>query len=207
MIKIKNIGFSLIELLITLGIISALSIAAIFIYNKVSVSQKVKDISEDMKYSVSEYRRLTSIYSAASFSVKNGCCEMSPVIFSNFPLISEKPAFEGNTARGEATKTYNGPYGNNIEIAASENQNTNYGDGSKLTYSIVGVIDEEVCIKLVMNNINSASYVSVWDLYSKNGGLIHGINTNKLSLPILINECKKLKNKNSRIKFTFHSAD
>lgn len=202
--KYFKFGYTLIELLLTIGIILILIVGVFFIYNKATMSQKINTVSDDIKYSISEYKRIIDVHPISSFGVSGGCCEMLVVISSNLPMVSEQPAFDENMARGSASKTYKGPDGNKVVISSSGNKNTNK---SELRYDILGSIDKEFCVRVVMNNINNISHVLVGEQNSAEGGQVGNVWTKKVDVNSLAEQCESVQKmgKYGGLYFTIYS--
>lgn len=157
--KVIKKGFSLIEILISLGVIVLIMVSAFTIYNTVKNNQAAKSISEDFKYTTSKLEQDMNGITAENLMSKRGCCEMIYFIDSLFPLISEKPAF-GVSISAVATKKYKSPLGGDVDINLSY---TNSGEKyiANLTYVITGGINTENCTKILSQSINTANYIYI----------------------------------------------
>lgn len=105
--KSKN-GFSLLELLLVLGIIAALVVAAFIVYPKVQSSQRATAESNNI---ATIQAGVKSLYTAvSSYSGLNETVAVQAKIFPDNMLVSNKPvnAFKGNVLLGTSTDSPSG---------------------------------------------------------------------------------------------------
>lgn len=182
-------GFSLIELLLVIGLTIIFLISSFFIYQKVSLNNTVKSISNDMSYSITEYKRAL-IYPSEYFSNKSGCCDMSPAIHSNFKLFKTNP----NNSLAQKYYSFNGY---SITISSYENfhsdKSGSFSDNSYLSYQVDTNKNTELCTQIIMDNLHKFSYVFLNGYYSKNGGTIQGKLTTKANLKKISTNCANSK--------------
>lgn len=153
--KVIKKGFSLIEILLALGMILFLTVAAFLIYNRVDTASYAKKINDDIRYSYSFYKNITEGKSPKdNFSTKSGCCDLSSTIDSNFIEIKEKDIWG---------KHYSSPKKDEIIINSSSAWNNN---GSAIifdafSYEINGNISPELCNSIVSTNIKNVELIYI----------------------------------------------
>lgn len=161
-IKVIKKGFSLIEILLFLGMILFLTVSAFLIYNKLDTAIYAKKINDDIKYSYSFYKNTTEGKSPyANFPSKNGCCDLTPAIDSNFIKINKKSTWG---------KYYSSPKKDEIEIIAHATWN-NDADViffDTFSYDIYGNISPELCSSIVSANIKNEKLIYVYIKGKKN---------------------------------------
>lgn len=132
--KIKK-GYSLIELLISLGIIGIISLS-IFIINKVQMQNSISDVIEDVFYSNTEFKEMTAFSSNIKYSGEQG----KFFIKSKFPPIDSEKANHASTWYGQHY------FKNNLGMSIIQRNNKD-----TLTYTIIlneKSKTQEACIKL-----------------------------------------------------------
>lgn len=151
-------GFSLIEALLISSVIIVLSSIALIIYDRVSINQKVKTLSDDMRYAHAEYIKTLDQYLISSFSFNKSYkrYDMSPAIQSNFQQIGKD---------GLGSKKYKSNIGNDIDIHANQLAGADYSTPHLLVYKINKKINKDICIRLAMNNIKNADSIWIADAY------------------------------------------
>lgn len=147
----KNNGFSLIEILLVLGVVIALSVVAFITYEKVSGSRQTSQIIENTNLIAAKGRELTanpSIYG------ENGDLYYDKFIISCFS--DDKECFE----KSDLKEVYANNIQNNVKydfnISVSKENNT------KIDFSVKGINRSDVCTNAAYKLMKSYKNIAIY---------------------------------------------